>query len=495
MGQQGSALALPSTGRCRGEASFTPEEQATLQEALGVAEDTPESSVRLLAFLGRFPAHLRPLVQPLFFRLALEPGARASCWRGRRVCDGERQLVAGGSVLGGTSPTAGATSPSSSLLAAQGEADEEPSAPWPRIVSGVSSLVREGASWPVLLEAWVGEEGSDPCAGERAEAAAELAAALCFWCAHPSRTPGPGVPGGVPPSAAASALAGLDPEPLDTVLAALRRPRPKAEGGTGGFGLGGAVAPLQNSSGGGSGSSSAVVQARLVEHSPCLPESVGPRLAQALLEAPQPPDCLWPPQSCILDRGLAFLLRGLSKALWASGPWELLYGDQRDGRSFSALLRGVLRYPSLALLVLRAASGGEVLGALSDFWEEGSGLFGGSQECLLFTLWPTLQAFRSTGRCKNFAYLNSRSKSAPRGLGFGGQAGCCRLWIAPDLEECQVLTTDATYGSGPLLLTGTGEHRSGCQISHLEVWGLGGPAARAQQRAAQAAMQQRAAGT
>lgn len=423
-----------------------------LQEALGVAEDAPDSTVSLPAFLGRFPPHLRPLVQPLFFRLALEPGSRTSCWRGRRA-DSDK-------AVGMMS----APSSSCSLLSSSKCEDEEPRASWPRIVAGVSCLVRTGASWPVLLEAWVGQDGTDPCAGARAEAAAELAAALCFWCAHPSRTPGPGVPGGVPPSAAAAALAGWDSDPLDAVLTALRRPEAAA-------GSNGGTSPS-------SPVSSATVRARLSEHAPCLPNGVGPRMAQALLEATAPPDCPWP-QSHILDRGFAFLLRGVSKALWASGAWELLYSSRRDGHSFAGLLAGVLRYPGLAVLLLRAGGSGEVLGAVSDCWEEGNGAYGGSSECLLFTLWPTLQAFRSTGRSKNYVYMNSRNKSAPRGLGFGGQVGCCRLWISSDLEDIQVLQTDATYAAGPLLAGG--ERRGGCPASDIEVWGLGGAAARAAQ--------------
>jgi len=211
---------------------------------------------------------------------------------------------------------------------------------------------------------------------------------------------------------------------------------------------------------------------------PYLPRAVGPRMAHALLRAPIPPECPLP-ESRLLDRGLSFLLRGMDARLWQSGAWDPLYRDWKDGRSFNGLLKGVLHYTGPAILIIRAAGGLGLLGAMSNHWEEGGGKYGGNAECILFALQPTMQVYRPTGRSQNFVYLNSRNKHAPRGLGFGGQAGCCRLWIDASFDECQVLASEATFTSGPLLPTS--EYQMSFKISQIEIWGAGGDVARAAQ--------------
>jgi len=334
----------------------------------------------------------------------------------------------------------------------------------------MSALVRGGATWPVLLEAWLGDDSADassaPVRAARAEAAAELATTLCFWCAHPSLAPPPGLPGGVRMSAAATVLVGTEPDPCDVVLSALR-----LRGGRDGEEAQGQTKSAR--------SATAEVLAHLGSTVPHLPQRVGSRLAQALLEAPQMPDIPLP-MSRILSRGLAYLLRGAGDALWNSSTWDLLYADWRDGRAFGSLLRCVLHYRSQAVLVVRTVVAGEVFGALADCWEEGNGTFGGSAECLLLSLLPVMQVYRPTGKSKNFVYLNSRSKRAPRGLGFGGQVGSFRLWLGADMEECQALGTDVAFDAGPL--TAPGREGRALEISQIEVWGLGGEAARAAQR-------------
>jgi len=296
------------------------------------------------------------------------------------------------------------------------------------------------------------------CAAARAEAAAELASALCFWCAHASLAPGPGVPGGVPPSAAAVAAARRDLDPFESALMALRHPvdEERREGIT--------------KSAGKNNDGSEPVRLRLSENVPFLPCGVGPRLAQALIDAQPPSDCR-KLDSRILDRGLAFLLRGMSSTLWHSNAWELLYADWCDGRSFGSFLRGVRNHKGLAIILVRGLGGSGIIGAVCDWWEEGNGAFGGSSESFLFALWPTLRVFRPTGRGKNYAYLNSRNKKAPRGVGFGGQQGCCRLWIDSNFDECQVLESDSTYALGPLI--SSPECRAGFTVSHIEVWSVG----------------------
>ena len=53
------------------------DEYQLLLTSLG-SEDSPQARVSLSSFLDRFPAHLRPLVQPLFFQLARSPATGAA---------------------------------------------------------------------------------------------------------------------------------------------------------------------------------------------------------------------------------------------------------------------------------------------------------------------------------------------------------------------------------------------------------------------------------
>mmetsp|Transcript_53078 Transcript_53078/g.98188 ORF Transcript_53078/g.98188 Transcript_53078/m.98188 type:complete len:473 (-) Transcript_53078:142-1560(-) len=388
-----------------------------LQDALGVAENALTAVVELPSFLACFPSHLRPLVQPLFFLL----------------------------------------SRSDSDIDAQGSFGPEPDAPLPQLVHGVSRLVHDGASWAMILEAWGGSSSSTSpaevrSAGERAKAGAELGLALCYWCAHANLVPEPGAPGGCPSSAVAAAVHGTDPDLVESILTSFW-PLDAEE-----------VEHLIGSPD--------RVKARLQECLPCLPKSIGPRFAQALLGRPL--EIEWPAiDTRILDSGLEFLLRGIDTRLWDSGTWESLYCDWRDGRAFSSFLKGVLHYPGLAVLLIRLSRSHSVLGGMSSTWEEGRGKFTGASDNTLFALRPCLQVLRTSGRGSNYFYLNSRNKHAPRGIGFGGQAECSRLWVDANFEECQVLQSDATYKPG-MLLAGSKEFQEKERIAAIEVWGCAG---------------------
>merc|ERR1719422_256614 len=124
-------------------AGFSDPEYAVLRKRLGVAEDVPGARVELKAFLEHFNPHMRPLVQPVFARLGRE-------------------------IIG------------------------ETSASWPVFVSNLSRLISRGISWDTLLKIWspaVGEPGGSGAGGVDTKLSIELAASLCFWCAHPTLKP------------------------------------------------------------------------------------------------------------------------------------------------------------------------------------------------------------------------------------------------------------------------------------------------------------------
>ncbi|CAE8651707.1 unnamed protein product, partial [Polarella glacialis] len=77
MGQGGSQAEAPGVDRC----SFSDAEYDALRKTLEVADDVPTFRVELASFVARFPSHLRPLVQPMFFQLGRERvGEHSAAW-------------------------------------------------------------------------------------------------------------------------------------------------------------------------------------------------------------------------------------------------------------------------------------------------------------------------------------------------------------------------------------------------------------------------------
>eukprot|EP00933_Yihiella_yeosuensis_P019492 TRINITY_DN1578_c0_g1_i1.p1 TRINITY_DN1578_c0_g1~~TRINITY_DN1578_c0_g1_i1.p1 ORF type:complete len:492 (-),score=110.09 TRINITY_DN1578_c0_g1_i1:187-1662(-) len=431
MGQKASQHEVPGVSRY----SFTDAEYDALRKALDVVNDDPKARVDFAAFVARFPSHLRPLVQPIFFQL------------------GNEQVG-------------------------------EHSAEWGTLVPNLSNLLRgRGMTWSELLQAWAassgpGLAGPDPAAQDKASPSSgsasgksgertdeelelylELATSLCFWCAYSESSPSP------VSAEQDSELKGSDGDAqrmVSLLSASLASYRSSAN--------------LQNDAG---ANGMTTMTKWLESHIPLMPQAVGPRLDRALLGSSDSVLCQMPRiDSRILDPGLVLLLKSIDARIWESGNWAPLYRDWQDGRSFNALLKGALHYGGPALVVLKTDSG-QILGALSTTWEEGHGKFAGGMECLLFGLLPTFTLCRSSSRSGNYVYLNSRNKHAPRGLGFGGQVDFCRLWLDVDFEDCFVLESDATYEPG-LLLPSTGL-QTRFQVSHIEVWGCGGEEALAAQ--------------
>eukprot|EP00927_Polykrikos_kofoidii_P057243 TRINITY_DN51363_c0_g1_i1.p1 TRINITY_DN51363_c0_g1~~TRINITY_DN51363_c0_g1_i1.p1 ORF type:complete len:499 (-),score=68.62 TRINITY_DN51363_c0_g1_i1:22-1317(-) len=372
-------------------------------------------------FLAHFPSSLRPLMQPVFFFLGRVPVG-------------------------------------------------VPSAALSTFAEGVASAIRgDGLSWHSLFFA-VLAGGTDGDLGDLQQADSrlciELVGSLCFWCSHPGLSPAAvkteseaGSEETVEKKNTTSCT--FDVGPMITILQQAALAASSSHGGSCGDGGGGVVA----------------IARRLDDIVGSFPRAIGLRLANALLKAPSFHD-MCAIDSRVLDAGTAFILRGLTPLLWESPNWVPIFRDSIDGRSFNSLLKGALHYEGPALLVVMSASG-DVFGALSFSWVDGFGKFGGTSECFLFALSPSLHVFRTDCRSGNFSYLNAKNKHAPRGIGFGGQEGFCRLWLDADFEDCYVLQSDATYQDGPLLPSES--YRTEFQMAHVEVWGCGGEEALAAQ--------------
>lgn len=88
-----------------------------------------------------------------------------------------------------------------------------------------------------------------------------------------------------------------------------------------------------------------------------------------------------------------------------------------------------------------------------------------------------MNVYRSVGSATNYVYCSpsgNRGRGRCRGIGFGGDLKCPRLFIGDsDDSVCVASSFDKTYESGELLDDGwkIGER---FRVEHLEVWAVGG---------------------
>ena len=94
---------------------------------------------------------------------------------------------------------------------------------------------------------------------------------------------------------------------------------------------------------------------------------------------------------------------------------------------------------------------------------------------------PNLRVYRSkSGGNGAYQWLNSKSITHPRGMGFGGTVEGFRVFIPESLEGCTAANSCPTYETGKLIDGETFE------IQTLEIWGCGGADVVAAALAAQA---------
>jgi len=136
---------------------------------------------------------------------------------------------------------------------------------------------------------------------------------------------------------------------------------------------------------------------------------------------------------------------------FCSSPWTRLFASWADGNSFTRLVKGLVDYPAATLIVVKTATGQIFGGFALECWRENGSRFFGENGGFLFECLPRFRYFKSSGLGTHFCYLNSKNKSSPKGVGFGGQAECFRLWIAEDFCHSYATSADRTYISGQLV--------------------------------------------
>ncbi|XP_058786553.1 uncharacterized protein LOC131661140 [Vicia villosa] len=188
----------------------------------------------------------------------------------------------------------------------------------------------------------------------------------------------------------------------------------------------------------------------------------------------------------------------ISRAFISSGAGmndNLIYRSSTHGRGLNRFWSRVEGYHGPLLILVAASSGSDhegnsairkfVIGAQTNEGLENKDVFYGTAGCL-YSLNPVFHVFPPTGKEKNFVYSHLhptgrayQSHPKPVGVAFGGTPGNERIYIDEDFSKLTIRhhAVDKTYQSGSLL-PDQGFLPTEALISEVEVWGLGGKAAK-----------------
>lgn len=181
----------------------------------------------------------------------------------------------------------------------------------------------------------------------------------------------------------------------------------------------------------------------------------------------------------LLKDWMVIALRAIDPTGCCASRLECLYSDNQHGLNFSTMLSRICEYPGRLLIALRVKGSPSIIAAFINhpIRETGGSHYIGNADCMLLRMAPQWRTFKPSGRGNNYFYLNSKNTFAPRGLGLGGQIGCCRLWLDAALDtECYCTNSDSTYEPGDLIDAlndcSTFDKRE-INIEALEVWACG----------------------
>lgn len=185
---------------------------------------------------------------------------------------------------------------------------------------------------------------------------------------------------------------------------------------------------------------------------------------------------------------------------------SLLYSDTEYMGSFDDLVTALEGYEAPTLILVKHVqkeSGVSkypvhVFGGFASMPWKNRAEYHGDCGSFVFSLIPKFRKYYPTLKGQNFQYLNGQNahnKKFVKGLAFGGANDeSCRLWIGDSMSVgTSTSPEDQTYEKGPLIdpliqtLNVNIFHSSGAdllmylQIEEIEVWGLGGLAAKTKQ--------------
>lgn len=176
----------------------------------------------------------------------------------------------------------------------------------------------------------------------------------------------------------------------------------------------------------------------------------------------------WKELKCLLDIPiLMFLTPQLPDSY--SAPWRLVFSTRLHGESFTRMVGGLMKRGPTLLLIKDTK--GHIFGGFASHGWEVKPQFQGDSRCFLFTVFPRLRVYTTTGYNQHFMYLNQNQQTMPNGLGMGGQHGYFGLWLDSDFGRghSRARPKCTTYGSPQL----SGEEDF--TVDSMEVWAVGKP--------------------
>ncbi|XP_027474412.2 MTOR-associated protein MEAK7 isoform X2 [Zalophus californianus] len=149
------------------------------------------------------------------------------------------------------------------------------------------------------------------------------------------------------------------------------------------------------------------------------------------------------------------------------GRWHLLFSSELHGHSFAQLC-GHITHRGPCVLLLEDHDGQVFGGFASCSWEVRP-QFQGDDACFLFSIYPRMAVYTSTGYNDHYMYLNHGQQTIPNGLGMGGQHGYFGLWIDVDFGKghSKAKPKCTTYNSPQL----SAQENFG--FKKMEVWAVG----------------------
>ncbi|KAL7871065.1 hypothetical protein SRHO_G00085620 [Serrasalmus rhombeus] len=183
---------------------------------------------------------------------------------------------------------------------------------------------------------------------------------------------------------------------------------------------------------------------------------------------PQCRDAPWSELRCLLDLPLLMFLSPQMPAGYRA-QWRLLFSTNIHGESFTRLV-GNCKSGGPTVLLVKDTKGHIFGGFISHSWEI-KPQFQGDSRCFLFSVFPSMHIFTSTGYNQHYMYLNQGQQTMPNGLGMGGQHGYFGLWLDYDFGRghSRARPRCTTYGSPQL----SGDEDF--TVDTVEVWGVGLP--------------------
>ncbi|XP_002741638.1 MTOR-associated protein MEAK7-like [Saccoglossus kowalevskii] len=147
--------------------------------------------------------------------------------------------------------------------------------------------------------------------------------------------------------------------------------------------------------------------------------------------------------------------------------WRLLFSTRLHGESFATFLQHItLKGPTIILV--KDHDGHMFGGFASEEWKTQAQFYGNATS-FLFSLYPTMEVYESSGRNGHYMYINLNQQTLPNGLGMGGQLNYFGLWIDANFGKgsSKAKPRCTTYDSPQL------SKQENFQVDVVEVWHVG----------------------